>query len=167
MTEIEFTIARVKVYSKKYKTAKGIDKETLTKTINLGANAPFEDEDIVTIINKIDYDNLINKQGNIKEIESLKEKLEDFQRKFFELDKKYQEQLQEIQELKTNNKTIQNKLNECIEDREDLHNALHEAQGELNQKDKIIVAYEHMGLLKRIRHYNPKQDLMLETSKKN
>ena len=69
--------------------------------------------------------------------------------------------------MKEDNKKLQEKLFKSEERKEELHNALHEAQGEINQKDQIIMAYKSMGLLKRIRHYDPEQDVMIETSKKN
>lgn len=168
MIDIGFITATVKVYSKKYKTSKGANKETKTKTINLGANAPFNDNDTVYIINQEDYDKILSNRDNNKDIDSFNEQIENFQRIFKKLDEKYQEQFQEIQELKTDNKNLHKDYKESNKENENLHNALHKAQSDIDQKNNIIVAYENMGLWKRIRHYDPKQDVaMLETSTKN
>ena len=168
MIDVGFIIAKVKVYTKKYKTSNGTNKETKTKTINLGANAPFNDGDAVYVINQTDYNDIINNQDQNKEIETLTEQLDKIQRNFNELDKQYQERFQEIQGIKEDNKKLREKLFKSEERKEELHNALHDAQGRINEKDKIITAYEMMGFWKRIRHYNPKQDIeMIETSTKN
>ena len=168
MIDIGFITARVRVYSKKYKTSKGTKKETKTKTINLGANAPFNDGDVVFIINESDYKGIIDNEDHNKEIELLNEQIETIQGSFNELDNKYQEQFQEIQEMKEDNKKLREKLFESEDRKEELHNALHEAQGKIDQKNSIITAYETMGFWKRIRKYNPKNDLeMIETSTKN
>lgn len=168
MSNLEFMIAKVKQYVKKYKTKNGTKKETIFKTINLGSNTPFKDGDSVIVINKIDYDDIMEQQENIKEIESLNEQLNNIQRSFKELEKNFNEQFQEIQELKSDNKNLQKSLNQCIEKREDLHNALHTAEHEINKKDIIITAYKKMGLWDRIRHYDPESDVeLIGTSIKN
>ena len=168
MIDVGLTIAKVKVYTKKYKTSKGTNKETKTKTINLGANAPFNDGDAVYIINQSDYERIINDQDHNKEIDRLNQQIKNFQRTFKELEEKYQEQFHEIQELKTNNINLQKSYNKSTEKREKLQNALLKAKDKISQKDNIIVAYENMGLWNRIRHYDPKQDYeMIETSAKS
>ena len=106
MIDVGLTIAKVKVYTKKYKTSKGRAKETKTKTINLGANAPFNDGDAVFIINESDFDRVTNNQEHNEEIISLNQQIKDFQRTFKELEKKYQEQFHEIQGMKKDNEKL-------------------------------------------------------------
>ena len=168
MSNLEFMIAKVKQYVKKYKTKNGTKKESIFKTINLGSNAPFKDGDSVIVINKIDYDDIMEQQENIKEIESLNEQLNNIQRSFKELEKNFNEQFQEIQELKSDNKNLQKSLNQCIEKREELHNALHKLEHEIDKKNNIIIAYKNMGFWKRVRNYDPEPDveLLITSTKK-
>lgn len=167
MSDIKFVIAKVKGYVKRYTTKSGTKKESNVKQINLGSNAPFKDGDTVFVIDKMDYANIMDGKDKENEIESLNAQLTDTLKKYHEMSLNYHEVFQESNTLRKEQKTLQKKLDECIENRESLHNALHEAQGEINQKDQIIMAYKSMGLLKRIRHYDPEQDVMIETSKKN
>lgn len=162
MIDVSFTIAKVKVYSKKYKTSNGKQKETKTKTINLGSNAPFNDNESVFIINQNQYDEIMNDNDHNKEIDRLNDEIKEFQRKFKELDNKYQEQFKEIQETKNDNKKLRDKLFESEDIKEELHDALHEAQGKINQKDIIITAYKTMGFWKRIWKYNPEKDIEIK-----
>ena len=153
---------------KRYKRSNGEVKESKTNSINLGSDSPFHDGDVVCIIDKDYYDGIKNNKDNTEEIESLKAQLKELSDRYQEVGKKSKEHYQEIQELRKNNQTLQKSLNESTERKEELHNALHQAEHKISQKDQIIIAYENMGLLKRIRHYNPKQDIeMLEISTKN
>ena len=168
MIDIKFQICNVKTYMKRYKRSNGEVKESKTNSINLGSDSPFHDGDVVCVIDKDYYERMKDNKDNNKEIESLKAQLKELSDRYQEMGKKSKEQYQEIQELRKNNKTLQKSLNESTERKEELHNALHEAQTKIDQKNNIIIAYENMGLWKRIRHYNPKQDVgMLETSTKN
>lgn len=167
MTDIRQQICRVKTYMKRYKRSNGQVKESKTNTINLGSDSPFHDEDVVIVIDKADYESISNNDDRKEEIESLNAQLKDLSDRLQEIRRESKERFQEIQELKINNKSLQKSLNKTTEQKEDLHNALHEAQDLINQKDNIIVAYENMGFWKRMRKYNPKQDYeMIETSAK-
>lgn len=165
MSDIKFMIAKVKGYVKRYTTKNGKKKEIATKTINLGANAPFEDGDAVIVIKKLDYDDIMNQQANKQEIDALNEDLNEIQRSFTKLDTKCQEQLQEIQELKTTNKTLTEKWENSKEKTEILQNNIILAQNEINKQkdtigyqDVIIAKYEEMGLLNRVLKKNPKDN---------
>jgi septal ring factor EnvC (AmiA/AmiB activator) len=168
MTDIKFQICNVKTYMKRYKRSNGQVKESKTNTINLGSYSPFQDGDVVCIIDKNHYERMKDNKGNTEEIERLNTQIKELSDRYQEVEKKSKEQYQEIQELRKNNKNLQKSLNESTERKEELHNALHQAEHKISQKEKIILAYKKMGFWDRMRHYNPEQDIiMLESSTKN
>lgn len=168
MTDIKFQICNVKTYMKRYKRSNGQVKESKTNTINLGSDSPFQDGQAVFIIDKLDYEELIDNKDKSKEIETLQAQFDTLSNRHQELKKKSKEQFQEIEELKKNNKNLQKRLNESTDKREELHNALHKVEHEIDKKNNIIIAYKNMGFWKRVRNYDPEPDIeIIETSTKN
>lgn len=159
MSDLRFQYAKVKGYSKKYKTKDGTVKETNSNTISLGSNTIFKDRDSVVVIYESDYKQLDDSSEKDDEINSLNFQLKEYSKKFQELEETYNSLFQEFQELKKERDSILERLNDANEVKENLHNSLHLAQEDLRKKDIIITKYEEMGLLKRIFKYNPKKDL--------
>ena len=159
MNESQFQYAVIKAYSKKYKTKNGTVKESISNMINLGATTIFKDGDNVVIIYESDFNELLDSSEKDDEMEELKSQLKEYSKKFQELERNYELLFQEFQELKNERNSFLKQLNDANDVKENLHNALHKAQSEIDIKNNIITAYEHMGLWNRIRHYNPKQDI--------
>ena len=92
------------------------------------------DGDTVFVIDKMDYENIMDSTDKDNEIKSLNAQLTDTLKKYHEMSLNYHEVFQKSNTLRKEQKTLQKKLEECIENRESLHNALHEAQGENKPK---------------------------------
>lgn len=165
MKEIKFQIAKVKTYKKSYKTKGGKEKESISNTISLGANSVFSDGDTVFVINKLDYEEFQQNREYQKENERLESELKEFATKYNDLLKDYETFSQEILGIKSENKSLQKKLEISQEKKETLQNNIILAQNEINKQkdvigyqDVIIAKYEEMGLLNRLMKKNPKDN---------
>lgn len=163
MKEIKFQIAKVKTYKKSYKTKDGNEKESISNTISLGANSVFTDGDTVFVINKLDYEEFQQNMEYRKENERLESELKEFAKKYSELLEDYENFSQEILGMKSENKSLQNKLEISQEKKETLQNNIILAQNEINKQkdligyqDVIIAKYEEMGFISRLLKKNPK-----------
>lgn len=171
MNDIRFQFAKVKGYTKKYKTKDGKEKITKTNTISLGANSVFNDGDSVYVIDALDYDSLNQNQDDKEEIKQLKSDINEYSKKFQELERNFQDVFQEFKELQNANKNLQNKLDKANENKETLYNSLLIAKDKISYQEVIITKYEEMNLWKRIFKHNPKDDIsaseVMEIPQKN
>lgn len=165
MKEIKFQIAKVKTYKKTYTTKDGKEKESISNTINLGANSVFSDGDTVFVINKLDYEEFQQNREYQKENERLESELKEFNKKYNDLLKDYETFSKEIRGIKSENKSLQKKLEISQEKKETLQNNIILAQNEINKQkdtigyqDVIIAKYEEMGLINRVMKKNPKNN---------
>lgn len=145
----------VRVYTKKYnskdKDGNTVEKESQQKQVSLKKEDPFEDNELVKVLAKDEYDNLINNQFS-------DEKLEEFNQTIQEKDEEIATLQDQIQTLKGSFFDDVGSLKEQLNDKDELLRAkdeIHELNKkitriddervaifkELDYKNKMILAY--------------------------
>ena len=197
MLLLKYIEKKIKAYKRTYNTKKEGKKETTPNlSIYLGNQTPFKPNEIVIIIDKQEFQELLNNTSEtpetIQEIKELKESLETEKNNCIELLNKNTKQTKQIQELKETINKLEteltetkqelkeqtNNFNKANEKKEQLYNnviLLQQKNTILTQEnsylEQIIIAYEEMGALNRLLKRNPKNKIAppetIETNKLN